>query len=65
MDKTIKMKKIIVKQKRSKIGRPSKQKKTLVALGLGKINKEVELVGTPQIIGMINKVKHLVEVKEL
>jgi len=65
MDKTIKMKKIIVKQKRSKIGRPSKQKKTLIALGLGKINKEVELVGSPQIIGMINKVKHLVEVKEL
>ena len=65
MDKTIKMKKIIVKQKRSKIGRPSKQKKTLIALGLGKINREVELVGTPQIIGMINKVKHLVEVKEV
>ncbi len=65
MDKTIKMKKIIVKQKRSKIGRPSKQKKTLIALGLGKINKEVELVGTPQILGMINKVKHLIEVKEI
>ncbi len=65
MDKTIKMKKIIVKQKRSKIGRPSKQKKTLIALGLGKINKEVELVSTPQILGMINKVKHLIEVKEI
>ena len=65
MDKTIKMKKIIVKQKRSKIGRPSKQKKTLIALGLGKINKEVELLGTPQILGMINKVKHLIEVKEI
>ncbi len=65
MDKTIKMKKIIVKQKRSKIGRPLKQKRTLIALGLGKINKEVELVGTPQILGMINKVKHLIEVKEI
>jgi len=65
MDKKIKMKKIIIKQKRSKIGRPSKQKKTLIALGLGKINKEVELVSTPQILGMVNKVKHLIEVKEI
>jgi large subunit ribosomal protein L30 len=65
MDKKIKMKKIIVKQTRSKIGRPSKQKKTLIALGLGKINKEVELVSTPQVIGMVNKVKHLIEVKEI
>jgi len=65
MDKKIKMKKIIVKQTRSKIGRPSKQKKTLIALGLGKINKEVELVSTPQILGMVNKVKHLIEVKEI
>tara|TARA_B100001250_G_C19143795_1_gene504980 strand:- start:236 stop:433 length:198 start_codon:yes stop_codon:yes gene_type:complete len=65
MDKKIKMKKIIIKQKRSKIGRPSKQKKTLIALGLGKINKEVELVSTPQVLGMVNKVKHLIEVKEI
>jgi large subunit ribosomal protein L30 len=65
MDKKIKMKKIIVKQTRSKIGRPSKQKKTLIALGLGKINKEVELVSTPQVIGMVNKVKHLIEFKEI
>ena len=59
------MRKIIIKQKRSKIGRPSKQKKTLIALGLRKINQEVELIGTPQILGMINKVKHLIEVKEI
>ena len=65
MDKKNKMKKIIVKQKRSKIGRPSRQKKTLIALGLGKINKEVELVSTPQVLGMVNKVKHLIEVKEI
>jgi large subunit ribosomal protein L30 len=65
MDKKMKMKKIIVKQTRSEIGRPSKQKKTLIALGLGKINKEVELVSTPQVIGMVNKVKHLIEVKEI
>ena len=59
------MKKVILKQKRSDIGRPSKQKKTLVALGLGRINKEVEVVMTPQITGMVNKVKHLIVVKEL
>ncbi len=41
MDKKIKMKKIIIKQKRSKIRRPSKQKKKLIALGLGKINKKL------------------------
>ena len=59
------MKKVILKQKRSDIGRPLKQKKTLVALGLRGINKQVEVVMTPQIIGMINKVKHLIEVKEI
>ena len=59
------MKKMILIQKRSDIGRPSKQKKTLVALGLGRINKEVEVVMTPQIVGMVNKVKHLIDVKEL
>tara|TARA_Y100001934_G_C12003181_1_gene608644 strand:- start:380 stop:559 length:180 start_codon:yes stop_codon:yes gene_type:complete len=59
------MKKVILIQKRSDIGRPSKQKKTLVALGLGRINKEVEVVMTPQIVGMVNKVKHLIDVKEL
>ena len=57
------MKKLIVKQKRSKIGRPSNQKKTLIALGLGKINKEVE--STPQILGMVKTVSHLIRVKEL
>ena len=59
------MKKVILIQKRSDIGRPSKQKKTLVALGLGRINKEVEVVMTPQILGMVNKVKHLSDVQEL
>ena len=59
------MKKVILIQKRSDIGRPSKQKKTLVALGLGRINKEVEVVMTPQIVGMVNKVKHLIDVKEI
>ncbi len=61
----LKMGKIKIKQLRSKIGRPENQKRTLVALGLGKINKTVELEATPQILGMVKKVSHLVEIKEI
>jgi len=60
-----KMKKIRIKQSRSKIGRPENQKRTLVALGLVKINKTVELEATPQILGMIKTVSHLVETEEI
>lgn len=56
------MKKIKIKQIRSRIGRPKDQKKTLDALGLSKINKVVEHNATPQIIGMINKVNHLIKI---
>jgi large subunit ribosomal protein L30 len=59
------MGKLKIKQLRSKIGRPENQKRTLIALGLGKINRFVEVESTPQILGMVNKVSHLVEVKEL
>jgi large subunit ribosomal protein L30 len=59
------MSKILVKQIRSKIRRPINQKRTLEALGLRKINHEVEHEATPQILGMVNKVKHLVSVKEI
>ncbi len=59
------MGKIKIKQLRSKIGRPENQKRTLIALGLGKINRTVEKIMTPQIRGMINKVNHLIEVKEV
>ncbi len=59
------MGKIIVKQVRSKIRRPKDQKRTLEALGLRKMNQEVEHEATPQILGMVNKVKHLVSVKEI
>jgi|TARA_B100001250_G_scaffold158546_1_gene136167 large subunit ribosomal protein L30 len=59
------MGKIKIKQLRSKIGRPENQKRTLIALGLGKINKTVELEATPQILGMVKKVSHLVEIKEI
>jgi len=59
------MKKIRIKQLKSKIGRPENQKRTLVALGLGKINSFVEVEATPQILGMVNTVSHLVQTKEL
>jgi len=55
---------IKVKQVRSKIRCPKSQKLTLEALGLKKLNAVVEHEDTPSILGMINKVKHLVEVQK-
>jgi large subunit ribosomal protein L30 len=55
------MAKIRIKQVRSVIGRPEKQKRTIKALGLRKMNQVVEVEGTPQILGMVAKVSHLVE----
>ena len=55
---------IKVKQVRSRIGAPIDQKRTLDALGLRKMNKVVKHEATPSILGMINKVKHLVAVVE-
>ncbi len=59
------MGKIAITQVKSSIKRPKDQKATLVALGLGKLNRTVEVENTPQINGMVNKVKHLLTVKEL
>lgn len=59
------MAKIRVKQVRSKIRRPQDQKATLEALGLHKIGQEVEHEATPSILGMVNKVKHLISVEEI
>lgn len=56
------MAKLKVKQIRSAIDRPLTQKKVIAALGLGKLNRIKEHNDTPQIRGMINKVKHLVQV---
>ena len=53
------MKKIKIKQIKSRIGSPKDQKKTLDALGLRRMNRVVEHNATPQILGMVNKVKHL------
>ena len=58
------MKKIKVTQVKSKIRRPQNQKLTLEALGLRKIDQVVEHDATPTILGMVNKVKHLVSVEE-
>jgi len=55
---------IKVKQVRSKIKAPIDQKRTLEALGLRKMNAVVEHEATPSILGMVNKVKHLVEVEK-
>jgi len=56
------MAKIKIKKVRSEIKRPGDQKKTLLALGLKKIGRVVEHEDTPNIIGMVNKVKHLVSI---
>lgn len=59
------MAKLKVKLVKSIIGRKEDQVRTIEALGLKKINSEVEHNDTPQIRGMIQKVIHLVEVKEM
>ncbi|MET1260287.1 MAG: 50S ribosomal protein L30 [Flavobacteriaceae bacterium] len=58
------MAKIKVKQLKSAIKRPQNQKRTLEALGLRKIGQVVEHDATPNILGMIKKVEHLVSTEE-
>ena len=59
------MKKIKVTQIKSVIDRSERQKRTMIALGLKKMNAAVEVEATPSILGMVNKVSHLVKVEEL
>ncbi len=59
------MAKIKITQVKSKIGRLQNQKRTLEALGLRKMNQVVEHDATPTILGMVNKVKHLISVEEI
>ncbi len=59
------MKKYKIAQIKSAINRPEKQKRTLHALGLRKLNRSVVVEGTPQLLGMIDKVKHLLSVEEV
>ena len=56
------MSKIKVKQVKSGIDRTERQKKTLRALGFTKMGQTVEVEATPQILGMVKKVEHLVTV---
>ena len=58
------MKKIKITLVKSPIDRPERQKKTLRALGLNKANASKEVTATPQILGMVRKVNHLVIVEE-
>ena len=54
---------IKIKQVKSRIKCPAIQKRTLDALGLRKMNQVVEKEATPSILGMVNRVRHLVEVE--
>lgn len=58
------MAKVKITQIKSTIERSERQKRTIKALGLGKINKSVVVENTPQIKGMIEKVSHLVVLTE-
>jgi large subunit ribosomal protein L30 len=57
--------KVKITQVRSLIKRPKDQKATIKALGLGRVNRTVEKEVTPQILGMIKKVSHLVKLEEV
>ncbi len=59
------MAKIKITQIKSGIDRSERQKQTLIALGLRKINASREVEATPQILGMVNKVNHLIKVEEV
>jgi large subunit ribosomal protein L30 len=59
------MKKIKITQVKSGIDRPERQKQTLLALGLKKMHATKEVEATPQILGMVRKVDHLVKVEEI
>ncbi|MFM1963223.1 MAG: ribosomal protein [Bacteroidota bacterium] len=59
------MKKLKITKVKSVIDRPERQKRTMEALGLKKLNATVELDATPQILGMVRKVNHLVKVEEI
>lgn len=58
------MSKVVITQVRSIINRPQRQKDTIQALGIKKMNVPVEKEVTPQILGMINKVSHLLKVEK-
>ena len=58
------MAKLKIKQTRSAIGQSQRHRGTLRALGLGKIGRSVEREDTPETLGMLRKVRHLVRIEE-
>ena len=60
-----KSKEIKITQIKSAIGSPKSQKLTIEALGIKKVNHSVVREATPQILGMVNKVRHLVVTEEV
>ena len=58
------MPKLKITQTRSQIGQSQKHRGTLRALGLGKIGRSVERDDTPETLGMLRKVRHLVRIEE-
>ena len=56
---------LLITQVKSLISKNQKQKKTIIPLGLGKINKSVKKKASPEIIGMIKSVNHLIQVKKI
>jgi len=59
------MGKIRITQVKSRIGQTVRQKRTLDALGLRKMHKTVEMEDSPQVLGMVNKVSHLVSIEKV
>jgi large subunit ribosomal protein L30 len=59
------MKKVKITQIKSAIDRPERQKLTLKALGIKKLHTSKEIEATPQVLGMIRKVNHLLKVEEI
>jgi len=59
------MNKLKITQKKSGIGYPLRQKRTLQALGFKRTYQTIEVIGTPQILGMIAKLKHLLTIEEI
>ena len=59
------MAKLIITQVKSSIGSTKRQKLTLESLGLKKLNTPIVHEATPQIVGMVNKMRHLISVEEV
>ena len=59
------MKKLRIEQVKSGIDRPARQKRTLIALGLTKMHRVRIVDASPQVVGMINSVKHLLSIEEV